>query len=327
MLKLITLVNLFLLVFGLSGCSSLRTEFFRGETRYIYNSGCRQYKQGDYDTARETFEKVLALDPDYGPAYGALGNLALVRKKYDLALAHYQKAIQADAELEAGLRPLVMVASAHAVREPLIKAGIDLRQVYLLMMADQQAKLEVLLSNDIPLDLLANDTLNITPSELNELQLKAAATADPERGPVRYRLFTAYLLFYGRTDSALAAALIEQAAPHAKSEDKKKAYVLLGQIREQLGDFNLAVDAYLAAVDAGLPLTDVAPHLARIYNVDIKLVLPENGKLQPGSSPPRTLRIELSLPVPKPALPKRGFERTAPEIVSTAQKDRGEHLF
>ena len=314
---------LVLLVLSLTGCSSLRTEFFRGETRYLYNSGCRYYKQGDYDAAREAFEKVLVMDPDYGPASGALGNLALVREKCGLALAHYRKAIQADPVLEADLRALILAATAHSARKPLAKAGMNLRQVYLLMMADKQAELEVLFSNDVPLDLLARDTLTITPSELGELRRKAAATADPGKNSVRYRLFAAYLLFYGRTDSALAAALIEQAAPQAKSEEMKKAYVLLGQLHERLGNFNLAVNGYLAAVDAGLPLANVAHHLARIYKVDIKSILPENEKLQPVPPPPRVLRIELSLPVPKPVSLKIGFERSVPEIGQKVLKGRG----
>jgi len=325
MMKSITpYVFLLLLFFCFSGCSTLQTEFFREETRYIYNSGCRQYRQGNYDTARELFKKVLDVDPDYGPAHGALGNLALLGASYESALAHYREAIRADPELEVALRPFILAASVQSARRPLREANIDLRQVYLLMMGDKQAELEVLLSNDVPLDLLANDTLSITASELGELRLKAAAGADPGKGSARYRLFTAYFLFYGRTDSELAAALIEQAAPYAKIEDRKDAYVFLGKIRERLGDFNLAVDAYLMAVNAGQPLADVAPHLARIYNVDMESILSENKKRDLGPSPPGPPRIELSLPVPKPALQAVSFERVAPEIEQKGLKIHGQ---
>lgn len=319
-------VTLFLLALCLSGCGSLRTEFFRGETRYIYNNGCQQYMQGDYNTARKTFEKVLALDPDYGPAHGALGNLALIGAAYELALTHYQKAIQVDPDLEAGLRAFIAVATASAAREPLTKAGVDLNRVYLLMMADKQVELEALLSNDIPLDLLASDTLSITPSKLGELQLKAASTADPERGSARYRLFMAHLLFYGRTDSTLAVALVEQAAPHAKMADRQKAYVLLGQVYERRKDFNLAVDAYLAAVNAGLSVNAIAQHLARIYNVDIESVLSENKTPQPVPALPKTLKIEVSLPAPKPVWPKISFKRAAFEITPTPSRNKGANL-
>ncbi len=312
------------LVIGLVGCSSIRTEFFRGETRYVYNRGCRQYKQGEYDAARESFKEVLVLDPDYGPAHGALGNLALAGASYDSALAHYHKALRVDPELEADLRSLIMVAATRAARKPLARENIDLKQVYLLAVADKQTELEALLSSVFPLDILANDTLSITPAELGELQLKAAAVADPGKGSVRYRLFMAHVLFSARTDSALAAALIERAAPHAESDDKKRAYVLLGQVRERLGDFNLAVDAYLTAVNAGLPLTDVAHRLARIYTVNVESILPEKSTPEPVRPPVGTLQIELTLPLPKPALPEVGFERIAPEIVSTAvRKERG----
>ena len=101
---------LFLAVFT-CGCASLRTEFYRGETRYIYNRGCQQYRQGDYDLAREDFKKVLALDPDYGPAHGALGNIALAEGLHEAALAYYRSAIQVDPELENDLRPFILIAT------------------------------------------------------------------------------------------------------------------------------------------------------------------------------------------------------------------------
>ncbi len=297
------------------GCASLRTEFYRGETRYLYNRGCQHYKQGDYKAARESFENVLALDPKYGPAHGALGNLALIEGAHKAAMAHYQAAVQADPGLEPVLRAFIMAATAQAAREPIVKAGIDLRRVYKLMMTNRQSELEVLLSKDIPLDLLAKDTLSVTSSELDELREKVAASIEPEKSSVRYRLFWAYLLFYSQRNLIKAALLIEHAAPDAKTADQGKAYLILGQIRERLGDFNQAVDACIAAVNAGAPLTDVAPHLSRIYGLDVKSILSNAGKPQPDSSTPQHLQIYLSLPVQKPVLSNLGFEQAAPDSV------------
>ena len=193
----------------LQACSGFRTEIYREETFYRYNEACKLYKQGDYKAARSVFEDVIALDPDYGPAHAAMGNLALIEEDYSGALRHYQEAVAVDSEYEAELRPLIMVASAHNEREPLQKAGIGLNQIYPLIMADRVAKLEVLLAKDIPLQLLANDTMGITPGRLGELQRKVAETAGPLSGSVRYRLFLGYLLFSGQSDDALATAMIQ----------------------------------------------------------------------------------------------------------------------
>jgi tetratricopeptide (TPR) repeat protein len=187
-----------LLQAALWACRGLRSEVYREETFYRYNEACKLYKQGDYETARSGLEDVIALDPDYGPAHAALGNLALIAEDYALALAHYQKAVAADPELEAELRPLVMVAGAHKERQPLQKAGVSLEQMYPLIMEERRAEAEALLAKDIPLQLLANDTMGITPGKLGDLQRKITEIADPSRGSVRYCLFLGYLLFSGQ---------------------------------------------------------------------------------------------------------------------------------
>lgn len=290
-------ITLIVLVSILGGCASIRTEFFRGETRYLYNRGCQHYKQGDYDAAREAFENVLAMAPDYGRAHAALGNIALSQGDHKKALIYYGNAIEVEPELKNVLHPFIMVATVQTAMAPLLKAGSDLRQVYRLMMADKLVDLERVLAQEVPLDLLARDTLSITTSERSELCEKMAADADPAKGSVRYRLFGAYLLFYSQKKPVLAAALIEQAAPEAESEDRKKAYVVLGQIRERLGDFNLAVDAYLLAEKAGVPPADIAGLLSRIYGLEVGPILSKPEKPKPVQAPVQPVRIELSMPV------------------------------
>ncbi len=319
------LILLFLVILT-CGCASLRTDCYRGETRYRYNRGCQHYKQGDYKAAREAFENVLALDPKYGPAHGALGNLALIEGGHKAAMAHYQAAVQTDPGLEPVLRAFIMAATAQAAREPIIKAGIDLHRVYELVMADKPAELEALLSKEVPLDLLAKDTLSVTPVELDELREKGADSIDLEKSSVRYRLFWAYFLFYSQKSLNKAATLIEHAVPDAKTDDRKKAYVILGQIRERSGDFNLAVDAYLMAVDAGVSPNSIAHHLARIYDLDVESVMVQAGKQPPKLSLPSSLQIDLSLPAPKAVSPAIGFERFAPEIEKGTPLSRGAPL-
>jgi tetratricopeptide (TPR) repeat protein len=290
----------------LFSCSGLRTEIYREETRHRYNQACKLYKQGDYQTARSELETIIGLDPYYGQAHAALGNLALIGEDYSDALIHYQAAVAVDPELEAELRRLIMVARAHKEREPLQKAGVGLDQVYPLIMADRTAEVEALLDQDIPLQLLANDSMGITPGKLGELQHKIAETADPLMGSVRYRLFVGYLLFFGHIDDALATAMIQSVLDEVSGRDRQEAWVILGQLHERRGKANEGVDAYLAAVDAGLPMTEVAHHLARVYRVDIETILP--SKAAPADDAPsrETMRIEISTHLPSPPGPELG---------------------
>lgn len=293
-MKLKGSIGLLTFLILLQACSGFRSEIYREETFYRYNEACQLYKQGDYAAARFGLEDVIALDPDYGPAHAALGNLALIGEDYAGALAHYQAAVAVDPELEAELRPLIMVASTHKARAPLHKAGIGLTQIYPLIMADRRAEVEALLTKNIPLQLLANDTLSITPGRQGEMQAKIAETADPLTGSVRYRLFLGYLLFSGQTDDALAIAMIHSAAGEGTGRDRQEALVVLGKLYERQGEENTAVDAYLAAVDAGLPMTDIAHHLARIYKVDIASVLPPEETSAEESLLPEPMQIRMS---------------------------------
>ena len=298
------LIALFLLLQAtLWGCGGLRTEIYREETFYRYNEACKLYKEGDYEAARSGFEDVIALDDDYGQAHAALGNLALIGEDYLLALVHYQAAVAADPELAAELRPLMMVASAHKGRKPLQKEGVGLDRVFPLMMADRRARVEALLDKDIPLQLLANDTMGITPGQLGELRRKIIEMADPSDGSVRYRLFLGYLLFSGQTDDALAIDMIHSAADEATGKDRQEAFVVLGQLYERQGEVNEAVAAYLAAVDAGRPMRDVAHHLARIYRVDIASVLPCKEESSRERARPVPMHIEIAIRLPASSAP------------------------
>jgi tetratricopeptide (TPR) repeat protein len=298
----------------LFSCSGLRTEIYREETLHRYNQACKFYKQGDYQTARSEFETIIGFDPDYGPAHAALGNLALIGEDYPSALIHYQAAVAADPELEIELQPLIMVASAHEVRVPLQKVGVGLDQIYQLIMADRRAEVEALLDQDIPLQLLANDTMGITPGKLGEMQHKIAETAYPSMGSMRYRLFLGYLLFFGQIDDALATAMIQSAVIGAAGRDRQDALVVLGQLQERRGEADAAVDAYLAAVDTGLPMTDVAPHLARIYRVDIETIMPARSAPVGDASPQEPMRIEITTFLPSPPLPEPGSVSDARNI-------------
>ena len=303
-----------LLLSILFSCSGLRTEIYREETRHRYNQACKLYKQGDYQTAWSEFETIIGLDPDYGQAHAALGNLALIGEDYSGALAYYQEAVAVDPELEADLQPLIMVAGAHEERAPLQKAGVGLDQIYQLIMADRRVEVEDLLAKDIPLQLLANDTMGITPGRLGEMQRKLAETANPMIGSVRYRLFSGYLLFYGQNDDALATAVIQSAVDDAAGRERQEALVVLGNLYERQAEVNEAVDAYLAAVDAGLPMTDVAHHLARVYRVDIETILPSKAAPAEDAASQEPMRIEMATHLPPSPAPDLGAVSEARSI-------------
>ena len=325
-MKLNQYFSVIALLLLLQACSGFRTEIYREETFYRYNEACKLYKQGDYKAARSVLEDVIALDPDYGPAHAAMGNLALIGEDYSGALRHYQKAVAVDSEYEAELRPLIMVASAHNERAPLQKAGIGLNQIYPLIMADRVAELEALLAKDMPLQLLANDTMGITPGRLGELQRKVAETAGPLNGSVRYRLFLGYLLFSGQSDDALATAMIQSAAGEAAGRDRQEALVVLGQLYERQGKANTAVDNYLAAVDAGLPMTDVAHHLARIYRVDIESLLPPKDTEAEDTEQAEPMGIEISILLPSSETADLGSVAERKDI-QAAERTGSRHTF
>jgi len=319
-------VGLILILIFVQACGSLRTELYREETLNRYQGACKLYKEGDYERAGEGFEAVLSMDPDYGPAHAALGNLALIREDYPGALAHYQAAVKADPELEPNLQPFMMVAQVHKERAPLQEAGISLNQFYPLIMGDRQAKVEAILEEDIPLRLLANDTMGITPGRLGEMRQKIAETADPLSGSIRYRLFAGYLLFFGQTDDDLTAALIGGAADEAAGRERQEALVVLGQLHERRGDPNGAVDAYLAAVEAGLPMTEVAHHLARVYRVDIEAILPSKDTADEETAPSEPMGVEISTYLP----PSRTADLGAaalPKEIKAAERTGSQNTF
>ncbi len=109
-----------------TGCTQLRTEFYRNETGHLYTVGCTLYSQGDYQAAREVFEELITLDPDYGPAYVSLGNLAMIDEQYEQACDYYERAIAHDPELEKDILPFLAVSTMHRERKPLVDRGIDL---------------------------------------------------------------------------------------------------------------------------------------------------------------------------------------------------------
>ena len=277
-----TIISHVLVLFALTliGCTSMRTEFFREETKHLYTTGCESYKQGDYEKAKSAFEEVVSLDPDYGPAHAALGNLAMIEEDYEQAHCHYKDAIDHDPELKKDLLPFLLLSDMHNVREPLVKAGVELSTIYPLLMDEKYEELAAIFSKDLPIELLANDTVSLTPGQIGELRQKAANIASQATGPDSFRLFLSYLLFYDEQYNQITNDLLSTLIKEQSGINLQNSFVLLGRLNERMGNKKEAVRSFVAAVKAGKPIKEVAHHLARIYKVDLETILPPEPEQQ-----------------------------------------------
>ncbi len=271
-----------LIVCGLifTGCTQVRTEFYRNETGHLYKVGCSLYSQGDYAAAGEIFQELLLLDPDYGPAYVSLGNLAMINERYELACDYYERAVAHDPELEKDVLPFLAVGTMHRERKPLVDRGIDLATLYPLLMENRIDEIEVLLAGDIPLELLATDSATVTPGQLGEMRGVAVKSAQDQTLSDNYQLFLAYLLFQAEAHEPVVEALLARMLLTAGGAVKQEAHILMGRLQERKGNNAAAVQYYLAAVSAGSTLESVAHYLAKIYRVDIDTILPSQSGTQ-----------------------------------------------
>jgi len=72
----------------------------------LHAAGMLHYKQRDFLKAEELFHKGLKLKPDWAELYKDIGNNYLSQKKYDEAIASYQKAIAIDSTYIAPVKNL-----------------------------------------------------------------------------------------------------------------------------------------------------------------------------------------------------------------------------
>ena len=279
--KIIRLPILLLCVLVLASCTQMRSEFYRNETQYLYELGCTHYKQGEYKPAQKVLEELITLDPDYGPAYAVLGNLAMIDEQYELAYDRYQLAIDHDPELEKDILPFLMVSTMHKARKPLLDSGVDLGMIYPLMLADKFDEIETLLADDVPLELLVKDSVSVTPGQLHEMRVKAVKLVSEAQISVNFQLFLAYLLYYGDGNESIIEELLSTMIQVAHGSEKQETSVLMGRLQEKQGNYIAAAKWYLAAVQAGATIEDVAHHLAKIYQVDLETILPPKNEVHP----------------------------------------------
>jgi tetratricopeptide (TPR) repeat protein len=251
----------------LSGCGALRTEFYRGETRYLYDRGNRAYRDREYDRALECFKEVIEKDPDYARAHAGLGNLALIRGEFPKAERCYRHALAIEPELEDTIRPLLILALERNVRGKLEKSGVNLRMVLTLLSEKRDAELGALLAGEVPLNLLAGETYSMSLDEMTRLQELVIERAYAGGGAPRCRLLYGHLLFNTQERDRLAAEVLEHATDDLREEDRRDAHILLARLYLRMGLEKKALGAFLNAVRAGMPLSEAAPHISAIYGL------------------------------------------------------------
>lgn len=279
MIRLFQVVLLFILFFSVSGCAPVRTEFYRGETKFLYQRATDAYKNGDFATAKEDYTRITKLDPNYGSAYAALGNIALVEKRYDEALSLYNTAIEYNTDLKDKLLSHIFTSRMYQANKPLADCGVVLNDFYIPLLEEDTASIESLLQKELPLDILAKDSLSVAPGKLGEMRQKAVELSQTSEGSIMYKMFLAHLLFYAEEYDQQLIPLLQKIIEKASDPDNlKKAAILLGKTYERSGKLNDAVDAFLAASDLGVSMEEIAPFLARLYNVEEDIFLKKQGQ-------------------------------------------------
>jgi len=269
---ILTIASLFLLFFS---CSSMRTEVFRNETKHLYMQGNTAYQSGEYDQAADFYVQVIKLDPGYARAHVGLGNVALLNKDFAKAKKHYQRAVDLEPKLKHKVMALLSEASVRAGSGPLKKCGLDLQKVCKLIDAGKFKALDKLLSQDVPLELLAKDTGSILLADLAGCRDQIGKRVQEGDGSTAFMFFAGYALSVADGKAYIAARAFEQAAASGSKEEKKKAFLALAELYERMDNKNRAVDTYLKAVAAGVSLEAVAKDLAELYGLPVEVITGE----------------------------------------------------
>lgn len=120
--ELIIFITLAIILFA-GSIFSFRTEVlaldrWQMATRIHYILGGNQYfKKGEYQKAVEEFEKVIALQPDFAPAYNRLGMAYAILKDFEKAQKNFEKVIELAPEIDQGYLNMGLLFELKGDRE------------------------------------------------------------------------------------------------------------------------------------------------------------------------------------------------------------------
>ncbi len=265
------LFYLFLILLFTCGCGQLRSEFYTGETKHLYTEGKKAYESKEYDKAEQYFEKITKLDPEYAPAFVALGNIALINEEFLKAEDYYRQSITINPDLKAKLIPLLLLTMEKLTFKKLQDSGVSLKDVFETLSSGKD--IDSMLTKDVPLDLLVRDTRSLGFKEHAKLTEMIVNKARKKKGLIKTRLFYGYFLFYTEDNDWLCANVLENVAPNLADKLQQDTYMQLAALYKRMGQGDQEITYYLKAVEAGKPMSEVAPLLAEIYGIPVGNIL------------------------------------------------------
>jgi len=239
--------------------------------QYAYNNLGEAYlREAKYDQAIQQFQKQLEVDPLDAAAHANLGQVYLRQKKYAQAVPELEKAVD--------LRP----------KDPLVK--VELGQAYVANgqtdkgMAAFEKAISIsptpLVWNNIAYSLseqnvqldrasqYADTAINALETQLRDVKLQNLRMQDLNTSDLLFSVWdTKGWIEYKRGDTKLAEQFITPAWQAGGSGDEAEH---LGEISENLGKRDAAVDYYVESMLAENPAFDGRAHLTQLSVKDIE---------------------------------------------------------
>lgn len=249
-------------------CSATRTEFYREESKHLYNQGKAAYESGQYDSARDHFTRITEYDPAHSQAWVGLGNICYLENDMKTAQACYRKAVEIDPDLRQQISARITIATYREKRQRSLEKPFNLRKALDLLLAGNTTAFDRQASTSTSLAEITQATAAVSFAEIADLEKLIRKRMADSNAPPKTRLFCAYfLLFNSKTGREEAVVHIQEAASLVNETHQLEAFVVLGQYYYRIGENNKAIIYFKAALEAGASEESIAPELARIYRI------------------------------------------------------------
>jgi tetratricopeptide (TPR) repeat protein len=96
---------------------TVKYEVYRGELKYLHETGNRHYLKGEYRKAIGYYKRMLRLIPSHAEGHVALGNAYVALGQMKLAMRHYQLAKQHKPQLARLVRPYKAYALTYRKKD------------------------------------------------------------------------------------------------------------------------------------------------------------------------------------------------------------------